>query len=57
MPNSLKKILDRCSCKSSCQIEKDIIELKNFFKELSLDELLHLKEYMEKKNGVLSAIV
>tara|TARA_R110001632_G_scaffold229441_1_gene365563 strand:- start:3370 stop:3561 length:192 start_codon:yes stop_codon:yes gene_type:complete len=50
MGNACKKKIEEFSCKSSCSIEKDIKEIKKYFKELSLDDLIHLKEYMEKRN-------
>ena len=50
MGNSCKKKIDEFSCKSSCSIEKEVKEIKKYFKELSVDDLIHLKEYMEKRN-------
>jgi len=52
MGNFIKKIIERFSCKSSCQIEKDLKEIKTFFKQLSLEDLIHLKEYMEKSQKI-----
>ena len=51
MGNTFKKKIDECSCKSSCQIEKDLKEIKKYFRDLSIDDLIHLKEYMEKRNS------
>tara|TARA_R110001632_G_scaffold134152_2_gene249332 strand:- start:6644 stop:6835 length:192 start_codon:yes stop_codon:yes gene_type:complete len=50
MGNSCKKKIDEFSCKSSCSIEKEMKELKKYFKELSIDDLIHLKEYMENRD-------
>ena len=54
MGNTLKKIIDRCSCNSSCniQVEKDLKEIKNFFKQLNIEDLIHLKEYMENSQKI-----
>mgnify|MGYP003627402653 FL=1 len=50
MGNSCKKKIEEFSCKSSCSIEKEIKEIKKYFQKMSLDDLIHLKEYMEKRN-------
>jgi len=50
MGNSCKKKVEEFSCKSSCSIEKEIKEIKKYFKDLSIEDLIHLKEYMEKRN-------
>ena len=50
MGNTLKKKLEACSCKSSCQIEQEVKEIKRFFRQLSFEDLIKLKEYIEKEN-------
>lgn len=50
MGNSCKKKVEEFSCKSSCSIEKEIKEIKKYFKDLSIEDLIHLKEYMEKRD-------
>ena len=50
MGNSLKKKIDECSCKSSCELSKEMKELKNYFKNLSLDDLIKIRNFMEHED-------
>lgn len=50
MGNALKKKLDECSCNSNCTIQKEVKDIQRYFKELSLDDLIYLKNHMDEKN-------
>ena len=53
MGNSLKKKIDECTCKSSCEISKEMKELKNYFKNLSLNDLIKIRAFMENDDSSL----
>ena len=52
MGNAVIKKLNECSCKSECQIEKDMKEIKKYFKTLSLDDLVRIREFIQKENSL-----
>ena len=57
MGNTLKKKLDACSCQSSCQIEKEVKDIRKLFNKLSLEELIKLKEYLEQNEQKKETII
>jgi hypothetical protein len=52
MGNAVIKKLNECSCKSECQIEKDMKEIKKYFKTLSLDDLIRIREFIHNENSL-----
>lgn len=51
MGNACKKKLNEFTCKSTCEISKEMKELKNYFKNLSLDDLIKIRSFMENQNS------
>ena len=51
MGNACKNKINEFTCRSQCQISKEMQDLKKYFMNLSLEELIKIKKNIETENN------